>query len=81
MTTIYYKIINAKMVQDVHIMVRAKVAKFDVDELPMVMNKNIIHRIYFVPTIESCFMCFILSRLSYLDQCSINESNTTLNIL
>jgi len=45
MTTIYYKIINAKMVQDVHIMVRAKVAKFDVDELPMVMNKNIIHRI------------------------------------
>jgi hypothetical protein len=32
MTTIYYKIVNAKMVQDVHIMVKAKVAKFNVDE-------------------------------------------------
>jgi hypothetical protein len=32
MTTIYYKIINAKIVQDAHIMVRAKVAKFNVDE-------------------------------------------------
>jgi hypothetical protein len=32
MTTVYYKIVNAKMVQDVQIMVKAKVAKFNVDE-------------------------------------------------
>jgi len=32
MATIYYKLVNAKMVQDVHITVRAKVAKFNVDE-------------------------------------------------
>jgi hypothetical protein len=32
MATIYYKLVNVKMVQDVHIMVRAKVAKFNVDE-------------------------------------------------
>jgi hypothetical protein len=69
--------INIKVLQDVHIMIRARITNVYVDEqLVMVQNDHVVHFILFFPPIKLCAMCLILLKLLKFNQSAINKPNT-----
>ncbi len=69
-------LINIKVPQDHHIVIKANITNVYVDEQPMmVQNDNVIHCIFFLP-IKPRAMCFILQGLTNFNQNAINKPNT-----
>jgi hypothetical protein len=70
-------LVNIKVPQYVHIMIRARITNVYVDEQPMmVRNDHVVHFFYFFPPIKLCAMCLILLKLLKLNQNLINKPNT-----
>ncbi len=70
-------LVNTRVSQDGHIMIRARIINVYVDEQPMmVQNDNVVHCIYIFLPIKLCVMCFILLGLVNFNQNAINKPNT-----
>ncbi len=70
-------IVNIKVSQDVHIMIRARITNVYVNEqLVMVQNDHVVHFIFILLPIKLCAMCIILLKLLKHNQSAINKPNT-----
>jgi hypothetical protein len=70
-------LVNIKVLQDGHIVIKARIINVYVDEQPMmVQNDNVVHCILFFLPIKLCAICFILPRLANFNQSAINKPNT-----
>jgi hypothetical protein len=70
-------LVNIKVLQHVHIMIRAKITNVYVNEqLVMVRNEHVVHFILFFSPIKPCAMCFIRLKLLKLNLSAISKPNT-----
>jgi hypothetical protein len=71
-------LINIKVLQDVHIIIKTMITNVYVNEqLMMVQNDYVVYFILFFSPIKPCAMCLILLKLLKLNQSVINKPNTS----